>query len=382
MPGGFMARRVTLLLLVAFCILATAASATNHQVSIVDFAFQPNTLTIDFGDSVTWTNNGTAIHTTTSNAGVWNSGDMAHLATYSFRFDTSGTFAYHCIHHPSMTGTITVNTAPFDIRVDIKDNFYTPQVIQINPGQSVGWVNEGAHTHTTTADDGTWNSDSLLPTQFFIFTFPNEGVHRYHCLIHGQVMNGTIVVGKPDSVAFDLSIIDFAFVPAETTISIGQNIRWINFGAMQHTTTDTSAHHWDSDTLNPGNTFTLHGDSAGVYHYVCLFHPGIMFGSLTVRDTSTFPAVCAYRPGDVNHNGSVNGVDIVYAVNYLKGTGAPPPMDCGTPVGNCPEVSPFYAAADVNGNCAFNGIDITFFVRYLKLQVPNLLACPDCLPAP
>ena len=87
-------------------------------------------------------------------------------------------------------------------------------------------------------------------------------------------------------------------------------------------------------------------------------------------------ARCQYIPSDINGNGSVNGVDIVYAVNYFKGTGAPPPIDCfpacpGTP-------NPFYAAADVNGNCAVNGIDVTFFVRFLKGQVPSLLYCPDC----
>jgi hypothetical protein len=90
------------------------------------------------------------------------------------------------------------------------------------------------------------------------------------------------------------------------------------------------------------------------------------------------PIGCAYSPGDINGNGAVNGVDIVYGVNYLKGTGPHPPTDCG---GICPESSPFYAAGDVNGNCAFNGIDITFFVRYLKGQVPSLLTCPDCPPA-
>jgi hypothetical protein len=86
---------------------------------------------------------------------------------------------------------------------------------------------------------------------------------------------------------------------------------------------------------------------------------------------------CQYIPGDINGNGTANGIDIVYAVNYLKG-GSHPPTDCS---GVCPEPSPFYAAGDVNGNCAFNGIDITFFVRYLKGQVPSLLYCSDCPPA-
>ena len=90
------------------------------------------------------------------------------------------------------------------------------------------------------------------------------------------------------------------------------------------------------------------------------------------------PPGCAYTPGDINGNGAANGIDIVYAVNYLKATGPHPPTDCG---GICPEPSPFYAAGDVNGNCAFNGIDITFFVRYLKGQVPSMLSCADCPPA-
>jgi hypothetical protein len=100
--------------------------------------------------------------------------------------------------------------------------------------------------------------------------------------------------------------------------------------------------------------------------------------SVTIPVTMHLGNSCVYIPGDINNNDSVNGVDVVYAVNYLKG-GLEPPVDCFL---NCPTTpNPFYAAGDVNGNCAFNGIDITFFVRYLKLQVPSLLYCADCPPA-
>jgi len=70
-----------------------------------------------------------------------------------------------------------------------------------------------------------------------------------------------------------------------------------------------------------------------------------------------------------------------YGVNYFKGFGPPPPVDCGTPVGPCPEASPFYAAGDVNANCTFNGVDITYFVNYLKGIGPPLSFCADCPPA-
>ena len=85
---------------------------------------------------------------------------------------------------------------------------------------------------------------------------------------------------------------------------------------------------------------------------------------------------CPDMPGDVNSNGQVNGMDILYFLNWGRG-GPPPPDSCDCP----PRPFPFYAAADVNGNCAINGIDITFFVAYFKGGNPVLLYCPDCPPA-
>jgi hypothetical protein len=86
---------------------------------------------------------------------------------------------------------------------------------------------------------------------------------------------------------------------------------------------------------------------------------------------------CHYTPGDINGNGVANGIDVSYAVSYLKG--APhPPVDCNPP---CSEQSdPFYAAMDVNGSCYVNGIDITYYVGYLKGGV-GLTYCPSCPPA-
>jgi len=85
---------------------------------------------------------------------------------------------------------------------------------------------------------------------------------------------------------------------------------------------------------------------------------------------------CSFVPGDINGNGSANGIDVTYGVSYLKG-GSAPKDSCDCP----PLAFPFYAAMDVNGNCAANGIDITYFVSYLKGQQPSLLYCQDCPPA-
>jgi hypothetical protein len=58
-----------------------------------------------------------------------------------------------------------------------------------------------------------------------------------------------------------------------------------------------------------------------------------------------------YLPGDANGSGDVNGVDVSFLVNYLKGFGLPP--------------DPFLAA-DANGNCQVNGVDVVYLVNYLK----------------
>ncbi len=86
--------------------------ATTHFVDIVDFAFSPATLTIQEGDTVTWTqkDNG-MVHTATSDTAVWDSGFLSFNQMYSFTFNNAGAFNYFCDLHPDMTGTITVESA-------------------------------------------------------------------------------------------------------------------------------------------------------------------------------------------------------------------------------------------------------------------------------
>jgi len=93
-------------------LLPAVSLAVEHFVSIPGFSFDPPTLTIDQGDIVTWTNNHTVPHTTTSDDGTeWDSGTMAPGATFSYTFTSAGSFPYHCTIHPMMMGTITVEPA-------------------------------------------------------------------------------------------------------------------------------------------------------------------------------------------------------------------------------------------------------------------------------
>ncbi|HEY2648820.1 MAG TPA: plastocyanin/azurin family copper-binding protein, partial [Puia sp.] len=75
---------------------------------IKNMAFNPASLSVTAGATVTWTNSDTTIHTVTADDGSFNSGNIAIGATYSRVFNTAGTFSYHCTIHPEMTGKVMV----------------------------------------------------------------------------------------------------------------------------------------------------------------------------------------------------------------------------------------------------------------------------------
>jgi plastocyanin len=86
-----------------------ATTATTARVRIVDFAFRPKAITVSKGTRVRWVNRGATTHTSTSNSGLWNSGNIAPGDSFSRVFRRAGTFRYHCSIHPSMTGRVVVS---------------------------------------------------------------------------------------------------------------------------------------------------------------------------------------------------------------------------------------------------------------------------------
>lgn len=102
-------------LLAAFLVapLGALAATTSARIASCPPAFgcfSPNPISINVGDTVTWTNNSSISHTSTSNTGAWNTGTISSGATSTaVAFPTAGTFPYHCAIHPSMTGTVIVS---------------------------------------------------------------------------------------------------------------------------------------------------------------------------------------------------------------------------------------------------------------------------------
>jgi plastocyanin len=110
---------VTLLTVVVAALVAGGAFLSRvgpiaaHQeaattVQVVDFAFDPGTLTVPAGATVTWTNAGSRPHTVTADDGSFDSGRLDPGEQFSQVFEQPGTFTYHCGFHPEMQGSIVV----------------------------------------------------------------------------------------------------------------------------------------------------------------------------------------------------------------------------------------------------------------------------------
>lgn len=80
----------------------------SAQVRIASFRFDPETLVVAPGTTVTWLNEDEEIHTITSSDGLFTSSALEDAESFSRVYSTPGTFEYHCALHPQMNGKVIV----------------------------------------------------------------------------------------------------------------------------------------------------------------------------------------------------------------------------------------------------------------------------------
>ena len=85
-----------------------AGGASTDRVAIADFAFDPETVTVDAGTKLTWTNDDQAPHTATADDGSFDTGTLKLDDTGAVAIDQPGTYTYYCRFHPFMKGTVEV----------------------------------------------------------------------------------------------------------------------------------------------------------------------------------------------------------------------------------------------------------------------------------
>lgn len=229
---------------------APAPQPGSNSVSVVDDSFSPASLTVSPGTAVTWTNNGRRPHTVTGDAGLWDSGMLRPGQSFSFTFQTPGTYTYNCSVHGGMMGTVVVagaapvadppaNPSPTSPpasapagpspapatpnhptpspaptpppaagtpapapqtgggnAVTLGDDLFSPASLTVPPGTTVAWTNNGRRPHTVTSDSGLWDSGMLGAGQSFSFTFGAPGTYTYNCAFHGGMAGSIVVSGS------------------------------------------------------------------------------------------------------------------------------------------------------------------------------------------
>jgi plastocyanin len=82
--------------------------------------------------------------------------------------------------------------------------------------------------------------------------------------------------------ASEVSIVDFAFDPADLEVSVGDTVTWTNGDAAPHTATadDDS---FDTGNLNEGDSGEVTFEEAGEFAYHCEIHPD-MVATVTVTE--------------------------------------------------------------------------------------------------
>jgi plastocyanin len=94
--------------------VGAAADGRSAGVSIIDLDFDPKSVTVTSGGTVSWTNTGKAKHTASARDGSWTSPLLAFGQRFEHTFEVPGTYEYYCTLHPNMVGRVVVTDASGD----------------------------------------------------------------------------------------------------------------------------------------------------------------------------------------------------------------------------------------------------------------------------
>jgi plastocyanin len=330
--------------LVAVALLLTLlgsahARALGATITIDDTGATPTTVTVSPGDQIEFVNASTERHRMRSTTGPsdFDTGDIEPGASATVVVPFEGAYAWedHRNDHDSrFQGTILVVTgggtdqsggdggggegsAPAtEASVSVLDRSFSPGSVTIAPNGTVQWTNVSGRDHTVTADDGSFDSGTLIEGATWSLTFDAPGVYPYFCVIHPD-MRGVVSVGTdgesppatvppppppsstnpppppdttpstPDSrpATGTVNIIDFAYDPGSSSIRVGDTLVWENFGAAPHTVTAEDGS-FTSGNLSSGQTYRRTFTTTGTFTYFCTLHPE-MRAAIAVGDAGS-----------------------------------------------------------------------------------------------
>ena len=84
------------------------AGADAATVKMTDMTFDPQTITVAAGTTITWVNEDSVSHNAVADDESWGTDIFGEGGSASIAFDTPGTYTYNCTLHAGMVGTVVV----------------------------------------------------------------------------------------------------------------------------------------------------------------------------------------------------------------------------------------------------------------------------------
>ncbi len=200
-----------------------ATAPQNATITITDAGFNPASVTVGVGASVTWNNTGSNVHSSTDPGGAFNSGGLGNGQSFSVNLNNPGTYNYssapdcqngntnasfNCsativvvpagapVNAPASTApsapvassapqttVAPVSQAPqANGTVNISDTTFSPTNVTIVAGGTVTWIDQGTGVHsatTPTSGPQAFDTGGLSTGQSVSVNFPTTGTFVY-----------------------------------------------------------------------------------------------------------------------------------------------------------------------------------------------------------
>lgn len=93
---------------VCCAVYAALAAPGETHLTIDNFTFKPDTVTVAVGTTIVWENDDDIPHSIVETTGKFHSPALDTEDKFSFTFDKVGSFEYFCGLHPHMKGKVVV----------------------------------------------------------------------------------------------------------------------------------------------------------------------------------------------------------------------------------------------------------------------------------
>lgn len=273
-------------------VAVTSGERAPATVTTPGLAFDPASLAVSVGDTVTWEFSG-AVHNVTFTEGTPPGGNIPDQQIGSVverEFPDPGTFKYECTIHAGMAGEVVVTTGTPSVFTSLA---VTPTTPAMDIGQSVQL--------TVTALDQFGNAMPGMPAPTFsvidgsiasvdaggLVTGVSEGTTTVVASItHDgvtQTASATVNVRSPQSGAVTVTTPNLRFDPPTISIPVGGSVTWQFSEAVHNVTFSGAAPSGGSiPDQDPGNAVSRSFTAAGTYGYECTRHSG-MVGEVVVE---------------------------------------------------------------------------------------------------